>query len=126
MGMKWYSKEIEDNYHLAMKLLSRILKQKYPDAKYVGVTPESFNNLFDPERRSYKIPSLEVIICIDFTNPETRENNQKIGVDLLKNLYLILMSVIIDDTIFENYKMVISDKLHINTKEYCKGLIPYV
>lgn len=125
--MKWYSKEIKDNYEMVMRLLSKTLLSKYPDAKYVGVTPQSFNSLFNPNRQTYLVPTLDFVICIDFSlNPENNEHNQNIGIDFSNMLFLIITSVIPNTNIFEHHKMIFSDKFLINTEEHCKGIVPYI
>jgi indole-3-glycerol phosphate synthase len=125
--MKWYSKEVKENYEMVMRLLSKTLLSKYPDAKYVGTTPESFNNLFNPNRETWEVPKLDLVICMDFiSNTYNIEHNQNIGIDLTNMLFLIITSVIPDTNIFEHHKMIFSDKFLFNTEEHCEGLVPYV
>jgi hypothetical protein len=126
MNMKWYSKEIKENYELVMKILSKMILSKYPDAKYVRVGPESYNDLFNPDRDKYETPRLDIVVCIDFLNSENYKRNIKIGVEIFDTLNLILKSVIIDDSIFKLHKRIYIGKFDVNTKEYCRAFFPNI
>lgn len=128
MSMTWHSEEIKENYFIVNRLFVSAITSKYPDIEKIGIVKESFNDLFDPNRYEYKIPMIDIFICIDFIkNLGNSQHNQNIGVDGSKILTYIFTSMFPEFEPMKKYNRVLFiDKLNINTKQYCEGVVPYI
>ncbi len=125
--MEWYSEEVKEGYLLVSKIVSNNIKNKYPGTGYVGFTPESFNELFNPERESYKLPQIDLILCVDFSkSPNNMSYNANIGTDTINIITLSVNSIFPNAKFLERHKSIFSDKFCVNCIEYCEGIVPYV
>jgi len=125
--MKWYSEEIKEGYLLVSKIISNNIKQKYPGVEYVGIIPESFNNLFNPDIDVHKVPEIDLVICFDFTDsPNSTEYNSKMGIDALNLITLSVGSIFPNAEFLSRHKNIYTSKFCVNCKEYCEGIVPYV
>lgn len=122
--MEWISDEIMDGYHLVNRLVSNSIKKKYPSLKYFKITEESFNKLFSPDRENWGIPSLDVIICVDFSEDYSRDNSN-IGIDVINLMFNSIQTLFTDSKLFERHSLILIDNFHVNKTEYCKGKIPH-
>lgn len=123
--MKWYSQEIKSQYELIDKMVSYGLGQKYPDT-YFKLIPESYNELFNPDRNKYDLPTVSVILCVDF-GKNYKFDYSNIGVDAVKLITNAFTMIVTNSDILSYYSSgtFYIKKLHINETKYCKGRVPY-
>jgi len=128
--MKWYSEEIKSQYELINKMVSYALGQKYPGT-YFKLGEESYNELFNPDRNKYQLPTVDIILCVDF-GINYKLDYSNIGVDTIKFITNAFTTIVTDSDVLSYYgRSYNSDgtfymnKFYINKTKHCRGRVPY-
>lgn len=123
--MKWYSQEIKSQYELINKMVGYAIDLKYPDV-YFKLVEESYNELFNPGRDKYKLPMVDVIVCVDFAK-NYKVDYKDIGIYIIKLITNAFTMLVTDSDLLSHYSSgtFYINKFHLNTTEYCKGRVPY-
>lgn len=120
--MKWQSEQVMEYYNLINKLVNNAIREKYSNLRYFEIGKESFNELFNPERDTYELPQLDIIMCVDFTKYPT---DSDIGVWAMKYIRNAISMITQDSINFGNHKEIYVRDFLLNKTRYCKGIIPY-